>query len=96
MSKGITPEKAEEIRLARGLGRDTKLRALRLQKGLSQAKLAKQCGIPVRTLQKFETVPHQIDNTKLDTYYRLCSVLDCKITDILESEELIEKFNKIK
>lgn len=96
MSKGITPEKAEEIRLAKGLGKGTKLRVLRVQRGFSQAELSRRSGVPMRTLQKFENNPHQIDHTKLDTYCQLCLALDCRIPDILEDEELIEKFNKVK
>ena len=96
MAKGISIEKAEEIRLARGIGKGTKLRVLRVQRGLSQKELAQQSGVPIRTLQKFENIPHMIDSTKLATYCRLCEALDCKLTDIIESDELIERFNKIK
>lgn len=96
MSKGITPEIAEKIRINKGIGKGTKLRTLRVQRGLSQAELAKQSGIPIRTLQRFENSPTMINQTKLNTYYQLCITLDCKITDILEDERLITKFNEVK
>lgn len=96
MSKGITPEKAEEIRLARGIGKGTKLRVLRVQRGFSQAQLAEKSGVPMRTLQKYENNITPINGAKLSTICQLCSALDCKITDILEDEDLIEKFNQVK
>lgn len=94
--RGITPEIAEKIRIDRGLGKGTKLRILRVQRGLSQAELAKRSGVSLRSIQHFENSTANIDQTKLITYYKLCSTLDCKITDLLEDEDLINKFNEVK
>lgn len=96
MRRGITPEIAEKIREARGIGKGTKLRILRVSRRMSQAELARKSGISVRSIQHFENSTANIDQTKLSTYYKICTALDCKITDILEDEDLIKKFNEVK
>lgn len=96
MAKRVTPQLAEEIRVRRGIGKDTKLKRLRVKRGLSQNDLANISGVSLRTLQKFENDPSRIDSTKLLTHCKLCEALNCKIGDIVENEELIERFNKIK
>ena len=93
---GPSPEKAEEVRLKRDIGKSTKLKQLRLSRGLSQSELAKLTDISVKTLQKYEIANRPIDGAKLDTLCQISLALDCHITEILESDELIEKFNKLK
>lgn len=94
--RGMTPEQAEKVMLKRGFDRGTKLRVVRVQKGLSQSELSAASGVPVKTIQRFEQEPHKIDGTKLNTLCGLSEVLGCKITDIIEDQELIERFNKVK
>lgn len=94
--KAMSPKKAEELRLSKGLDKGSKLRILRVKRGLSQSELAKLSDIPVRTLQKYENNYQSIDGAKLNTICQLSAALECKITDILESDELIEKFDKVK
>lgn len=94
--RGMSPQKAEEIRVSKGLDKGSKLRILRVKRGLSQSELAEKSNVPVRTLQKYENNWSPIDGAKLDTMCQLSLALDCKITDILESDELIEKLNKAK
>lgn len=92
MSKrGMTPEQAEKL-----WENKTKLRAVRVRRGLSQSELSAASGVPLKTIQRYEQTPHQIDNTKLNTLCGLCEALNCKITDIIEDNELIERFNKVK
>lgn len=93
---GPSPKKAEEIRQKRGIGKDTKLKQLRLKHGLSQSKLAKLSGIPLKTLQKYESGDRPIDGAKLDTLCQISLVLNCKISELIESDELIEKFNNVR
>lgn len=96
IKKAMSPEKAEELRIRRGLDKGSKLRILRVKRGLSQSELAEKSDVSVRTLQKYENNYQSIDTAKLDTICQLSSALDCKITDILESDDLIEKFDKVK
>lgn len=92
----MTPKTAEEIRVRKGIDRGTKLRRLRVKKGLSQSELAAISGVPVQTIRRYEQNPNQIDGTKLNTLCSLCLAVDCKIEDIIESEELIQKFKATK
>lgn len=94
--RGMTPEKAEKVMLKRGFNRGTKLRAERVQKGLSQSELSAASGVPIKTLQKYEQGPRYVDSARLDKLCRLSESLGCKITDIIEDKELIDRFNKVK
>jgi transcriptional regulator with XRE-family HTH domain len=94
--RGMTPEQAESLRVKRGLDKGTKLRILRVRRGLSQSELSAASGVPTKTIQRFEQEPNRIDGTKLHTLCGLSEALGCKITDIIEDEELIAKFNKVK
>lgn len=94
--RAMSPEKAEELRLRRGLDKGSKLRRLRVKRGLSQRDLATKSNVPLRTIQKYENSESPIDGTKLNTMCQLCIALDCNIPDILESDDLINKFNEVK
>lgn len=94
--RGMTPEQAEKVRLKRGIDKGTKLRIVRVRSGLSQSELAAASGIPKKTIQVFEQEPNTVDRTKLNTLCSLSEALGCKITDIIEDAELIERFNKVK
>ena len=94
--KGMTPEKAAEVKRSRGLGKATKLGKMRIARGLSQNELAEASNVPKKTIQHYEQGTHSIDGAKLNTLCDLSLALDCEISDIIESDELIEKFNKTK
>lgn len=94
--RGMTPEQAEKLRLKRGIDRGTKLRIVRVQKGLSQSELSAASGVPIKTIQRYEQEPNRVDVAKLHTLCELSEALDCKIPDIIEDRELIERFNKVK
>lgn len=89
--RGMTPEQAEQV-----FGKGTKLRIVRVRSGLSQSELAAASGVPKKTIQRFEQEPNKIDGTKLKTLCGLCEALECTIPDIIDDEELIERFNKVK
>jgi DNA-binding Xre family transcriptional regulator len=92
---GITPEKAREIRAKKGL-KETKLQKIRVNKGLSQSGLAKLSGVPQRAIRGYEQGEISIDGARLNTLCKLCSALDCKIGDIIESKKLAEKYKAVK
>jgi transcriptional regulator with XRE-family HTH domain len=94
--RGMTPEKAEQLRVKRLGDKGTKLRIARVSKGLSQSELAAASGVPKKTIQRFEQEPNRIDGTKLNTLCGLCEALGCKITDIIDDKELVERFNRVK
>ena len=96
MKKGMSPAKAEKVRIQRGLDRGTRLRIVRVQKGLSQSELSAASGIPKKTIQRYEQEPNKIDGVKLNTLCGLSEALNCTIADILDDEKLIERYNKVK
>ena len=95
MVKGITPEQARKIREQNGL-KETKLQKLRFAKGLSQKQLSVISGVSVRSIQCYEQHQRDINNAHLNTLCDLCIALDCKITDIIDDETLIERYKIVK
>lgn len=91
VKRGITPQQAKKIRDEKGI-EETKLEKLRVKKGLSQSSLAAISGVTKRAIQTYEQQSRPIDRARLDTLCRLCLALDCKIEDIIEDKELIEKY----
>lgn len=92
----MTPKTAERIRIQKGIDKGTKLRRLRVEKGLSQSELSAFSGVPIQTLRRYEQNAGPIDNAKLKTLVALCRTLGCKIEDIIESEELLHKYRSTK
>ena len=93
--KGMSPEKAEQCRIARGFGKGTKLRQMRVTRGLTQVELSALSGVPIKTLQSLESGHRSIDETRLLTLCMLSWSLNCRITDIIEDEELIRRFKEV-
>lgn len=95
VKRGMTPERAKELRKAKGI-EETKLQKLRIEKELSQNDLAVKSGVTLRAIQCYEQQTRPIDGARLGTLCDLAATLDCKIEDILEDKELIEKFRFVK
>ncbi len=71
------------------------LQEIRLKKGLSQNQLARSCNIPLSTITKYEGGFANINNAKLETLLKLCLVLECRIEDIIDNDDLktlLEKY----
>lgn len=94
--KGMSPKTAEKIRIQKGIDKGTKLRRMRVKKGLSQSELVALSGIKIKTLQRYEQSSIPINGAKLSTLVSLCYALNCKIEDIIESEELLLKYRATK
>lgn len=92
----VTPEQAENIRVRNGKGYGSKLRRLRVKKGLSQSELASLSGIPKKSIEGYEQGKLNIDGAKLNAMCCLCAALGCKVGDILEDAELIKKYSEVK
>jgi transcriptional regulator with XRE-family HTH domain len=93
--RGMTPQQAEKLRLAKGI-KETKLQKLRVKKGLSQSELSFAAGLSPATIRCYEQGLRPLDGAKLNTLCSLAQSLDCKIEDILEDKELIEKYKQTK
>lgn len=59
------------------------LRTIRLNKNISQHKLAKLSGVSVRNIQAYEQGQININNASAINIYRLSKALNCKYEDIL-------------
>lgn len=82
----MTPKKAAEVWEIK-----TKLKRARIGKGLTQAELSEKSGVPLCCIPHYESGRRDIDGAKLETLCNLCLVLGCKIEDIIENPETIEK-----
>lgn len=92
----MSPKTAEKIRIQKGIDKGTKLRRLRVVKGYSQSELSEMSGVTIQTLRRYEQSPVPIDGAKLKTLVALCRSLNCKIEDIIESEELLHRYRATK
>ena len=90
---GMTPEKALEVYPE---NISSKLKILRVKKGMSQNDLSVASNVKKRLIQSYESGERSIDNARLETLCDLAETLGCKISDILESETLKEKFENVK
>jgi DNA-binding transcriptional regulator YiaG len=63
---------------------ETKLKRIREARGLSQAKLAEESGVQLRSIQMYEQRNNDIDKAQAKTLYRLALTLGCNIEDLLE------------
>lgn len=62
----------------------TNLKRIRLDKNISQSKLAELSGVNVRLIQDYEQGRKQINNAMAISVYRLAETLDCTVGDLLE------------
>ncbi len=70
------------------------LREQRQKAGLSQSQLAEKSGVNVRTIQTYEQNGKNINNARLRILASLAIALDCRITEVIDDEELIDLARK--
>ena len=70
------------------------LREQRQKAGLSQSQLAEKSGVNVRTIQTYEQNGKNINNARLRILASLAIALDCRITEVVDDEELIDLARK--
>lgn len=63
---------------------ETKLKRIRMSRGLSQAELAIESGVHLRSIQMYEQKANDIDKAQAKTLYKISRVLGCTIEDLLE------------
>lgn len=68
----------------------TKLKEVRLSKGLTQAQLAKQADINIRVLQHYEQGSKKFDHARIDKILNVCIALQCKMEDVIEDKNYIK------
>lgn len=72
----------------------TKLKTKRLEVGLTQSQLAEKADIKLRVLQHYEQGSKNFDHARIDTILKVCLVLNCKLSDVIDNEEYIELIEK--
>lgn len=65
----------------------SKLKQIREEKNISQAKLAEVSGVSLRMIQHYEQGVKDINKAQSITLYRVANALACKIEDLLNLEE---------
>ena len=68
----------------------------RKKKGLTQKQLAEISGITLKNIQHYEAGQRNLDNARLETISKFAMALDCRIEDILNSEDLKRLYNSVK
>lgn len=67
--------------------RETRLKTIRENRGLSQTELAKLSGVHLRSIQMYEQKINDIDKAQVRTVYKLSRVLGCTVEELLETPE---------
>lgn len=70
------------------------LKDVRKDRGWTMAELAKRSGVNVRMIRYYEDGTKDINGTKLKTLLKLCTALDCKLSDIVTDPEILEMLKK--
>ncbi len=64
--------------------KDTNLKRIRSAYGCTQAELAKQSGVSLRSIQMYEQRRKDINKASAETLYGIAKVLGCTIEDLIE------------
>ena len=64
--------------------KDTNLKRIRTVYGCTQAELAKQSGVSLRSIQMYEQRRKNINKASAETLYSIAKVLGCTIEDLIE------------
>lgn len=72
----------------------TKLKAVRVASGIGQRELSEATGINLGTLQHYEQGAKPLDSARMDVILKICSVLNCKIIDVIDNDELNNMFSE--
>ena len=64
--------------------KETNLKRIRASYGYSQAELARQSGVSLRSIQMYEQRRKDINKASVETIYSLAKALGCEIEDLME------------
>ena len=70
------------------------LKRLRKEKGFTQSQLSEKSGTGLKSLQHYEQGVRPIDNADIRVLFGVSQALDCRISDLIEDNELREKLEK--
>lgn len=62
----------------------SKLKLIRIKKGMKQAELSKLSGVPLKCIGNYEQLRRDISHARVDIVYRLARALDCSIEELIE------------
>lgn len=68
--------------------RISKLKLMRIRRGMKQTDLAAASGVPLKCIGNYEQLRRDINHARVDIVYRLAVALDCRMEDLLEIEKL--------
>ena len=68
-----------------------KLKYIRNKKGMTRKELSEKSGINIRTIEGYEQGNRDIEMAYIDALLSLSISLECKISDLLENKNTIEK-----
>lgn len=63
-----------------------KLKQIRKMRGLTQRQLAERCNISIKSVQAYEQGTRKLETANINTILKICEVLNCNLTDILNNE----------
>ncbi len=64
----------------------SKLKLVRIQKGIKQSELSEMSGVPLKCIGNYEQLRRDINHARVDIVYRLSKALDCSIYDLIDIE----------
>ena len=66
----------------------SKLKLMRIQKGMKQAELSERSGVPLKCIGNYEQLRRDINHARVDIVYHLAAALGCKIEELLDIESI--------
>lgn len=72
----------------------TKLKALRVARGLTQNEVAERAGINPGTYKFYEQGAKCFDNARINVILKVCIIFNCHLDEILENPEYLAVYNE--
>ena len=66
----------------------SKLKLMRIKKGLKQSELSERSGIPVKSIGNYEQLRRNLNHSRADIIYRLAVALDCPMEELLDLDDI--------
>lgn len=67
---------------------NSKLKRMRIMKGLTQESLSELSGVNIKSIAAYEQSPEKIKNASVGTIYKLADSLNCDIEDLINKENI--------
>ena len=66
----------------------TKLKHIRIKREMTQADLAEKSGVPLKTIQAYESRVRDINHMTLENAYKLARALNCRMESLMDLERI--------